>query len=162
MLRKWKLEPTWMPCRKSWNITSQIWLDFLGFQWLQNPWQCEEDEIADDDFPAKEEWIELRSKEALKNAFKEKALDEFWTERLQDTPTLAKRALGILVSFSTTYRCEQGFSVVMGIKTKKRNRLEAASDVRLALSETSQGFRHWRKNCKASLPIDCDETLFAH
>lgn len=44
--------------------------------------QCEEDEIPDDDFPAKELWIELRSKEALKNAFKENALDEFWTERL--------------------------------------------------------------------------------
>lgn len=74
-------------------------LDVSGFQWLQNPWQCEEDEISDDDIPAKEEWIELRSKEALKYAFKEKALDEFWTERLQDTPTLAKRALDPRSSF---------------------------------------------------------------
>ena len=79
--------------------------------------------IRDDDFPAKEEFITMRVNEAWKTQFHSTDLEQFWIARLRDIPTLAQRALKILTSFSTTYRCEQAFSTVMGMKTKKRNRL---------------------------------------
>ena len=78
----------------------------------------------------------LRMKQAFKLDFQENDLAAFWVARLRDIPTLATRALKILTSFSTTYRCEQGFSTVVGMKTKKRNRLDVANDARLALSIT--------------------------
>ena len=53
-------------------------------------------------------------------------------------PTLAcrSRALGILTSFSLTYRCEQGFLTVFGTKTKRRNWIELSSNARIAVSQT--------------------------
>ncbi|XP_068235858.1 protein FAM200A-like [Palaemon carinicauda] len=55
---------------------------------------------------------------------------------IKDIPTLASRAVQILIGFSTTYLSEQAFSSVLGMKTKKRNRLNVSSDSRVALSVT--------------------------
>lgn len=111
-------------------------LDTTNMGWLTEPFRCLDSQVDDDDFPAKEEFIALRMSEALKIDFKEKNLDAFWIERLQDAPTLATRALNVLISFSTSYRCEQGFSTIVGLKTKKRNRLDVENDARIALSTT--------------------------
>ena len=40
-----------------------------------------------------------------------------------------------LLPFSTTYLCEQGFSALMGIKTKARNCLSPGNDLHVALSK---------------------------
>ena len=47
-----------------------------------------------------------------------------------------KFALSVLVPFASTYLCESGFSTLVLIKTKMRNKLDVADDMRLALSET--------------------------
>ena len=78
----------------------------------------------------------MRANEALKIEFQNQNADSFWISRLADSPTLSKRALKLLISFSTTYLCEKGFSTVLGMKTKKRARLNVANDARLALSTT--------------------------
>ena len=49
---------------------------------------------------------------------------------------ISKSNFDILTSFSTTYLCEKGFSTVMALKTKKRNRLSVQNDARIALSVT--------------------------
>ncbi|KAE9529996.1 hypothetical protein AGLY_011458 [Aphis glycines] len=41
---------------------------------------------------------------------------------------------GVQIMFSTTYLCEQGFSGLLYIKNKQRNRLDATKDLRVALS----------------------------
>ena len=105
-------------------------------QWCVQPFSVDEDQVAEDDFPAKEEWIALRLNERKKVEFQNTDLQAFWIAQLNDAPTLAERALNILTSFSTTYLCEKGFSTVMGLKTKKRNRLSVQNDARIALSIT--------------------------
>ncbi|XP_068210453.1 protein FAM200A-like [Palaemon carinicauda] len=107
-----------------------------SLQWIIHPFSVPDEAIHDDDFPGKEEWITMRANEALKIEFQNQNADSFWISRLADSPTLSKRALKLLVSFSTTYLCEKGFSTVLGMKTKKRTRLNVANDARLALSTT--------------------------
>ena len=50
-------------------------------------------------------------------------------------PTLAKNAIPQLLVFLSTWECEQGFSALMAIKSKSRNRLtEPGHDFRCAVS----------------------------
>ena len=107
-----------------------------SLQWCIQPFSADEDQVADDDFPAKEEWIALRVNQKKKAEFQHTDLQAFWIAQLSDAPTLAERALNIFTSFSTTYLCEKGFSTVMGLKTKKRNTLSLENDARIALSVT--------------------------
>ncbi|KAF2350284.1 PiggyBac transposable element-derived protein [Trinorchestia longiramus] len=107
-----------------------------SLQWIIHPFSVPDEAIHDDDFPAKEEWITMRANEALKIELQNQNADSFWISQLADSPTLSKRALKLLVSFSTPYLCEKGFSTVLGMKTKKRTRLNFANDARLALSTT--------------------------
>ena len=53
------------------------------------------------------------------------------------TSGLSKKALEVLVPFDTSYLCEQGFSCLLHIKTKSRNRLNSEHDMRVALSTIS-------------------------
>ncbi|CAL9706432.1 unnamed protein product [Knipowitschia caucasica] len=50
-------------------------------------------------------------------------------------PVIAKKALDFCIPFVTTYLCEQSFSKLLDIKTKKRNRLCCENDMRVALSK---------------------------
>ena len=111
-------------------------LNITNSEWVRNPFDVSKD-IPDEDCPAKEEFITLRTNNAWKVMFEAKAgLNIFWISRLQDIPTLASQAVQILIGFSTTYLCEQTFSTVLGMKTKKHNRLNVSSDARVALPVT--------------------------
>jgi hypothetical protein len=48
-------------------------------------------------------------------------------------PELSEEALKVVMQFSTTYLCEKGFSSLLQLKTKYRNRLSASADLRLNL-----------------------------
>ena len=64
-------------------------------QWCVQPFSVDEDQVADDDFPAKEEWIALRLNERKKVEFQNTDLQAFWIVQLSDASTLAERALNI-------------------------------------------------------------------
>ncbi|KAF2350211.1 Ribonuclease H-like domain [Trinorchestia longiramus] len=117
------------------ELNSESDQETASLQWIIHPLSVPDEAIHDDDFPAKE-WITMRANEALKIELQNQNADSFWISRLADSPILSKRALKLLVSFSTTYLCEKGFSTVLGMKTKKRTRLNVANDARLALSTT--------------------------
>src|SRR6218665_1739002 len=51
-------------------------------------------------------------------------LSSFWCHQMEGYPHIAKAALEILKPFVTSYLCEQGFSELLEIKTKKRSRLD--------------------------------------
>jgi hypothetical protein len=90
----------------------------------------------DDADMQKEDLIGLQSKGLLKQEFSNKNLDEFWCSQIAAYPFLSKKALSTLIPFTTTYLCESGFSTLVSVKTKARNRLDARHDMRLALSKT--------------------------
>jgi hypothetical protein len=48
--------------------------------------------------------------------------------------------MGALIPFATIYICESGFSTLVTIKTKNRNRLDVQRDMRVALSKTTPQF----------------------
>ena len=51
-------------------------------------------------------------------------------------PNVALLLLWVLVPFASTYLCESGFSTLLQIKTKARNRLDVQDDMRLAFMQT--------------------------
>ncbi|CAI6356069.1 unnamed protein product [Macrosiphum euphorbiae] len=61
-------------------------------------------------------------KEAL-SIFENTQLATFWRKIGGEYPLLSEKALKILIPFSTRYRSESGFSTMVTMKTKARNRL---------------------------------------
>jgi hypothetical protein len=108
--------------------------------WIRNPFRVDLNRIDDKDL-AKDELIDLRTKQVLQMEFDTKTLPEFWCTLAAAYPLLAKRAMAVLIPFVTTYLCESGFSTLVAIKTKNRNRLNACDDMRVALSKTAPQFR---------------------
>ena len=49
--------------------------------------------------------------------------DTFWIAVKEEYPSLVKKALTILMQFSTSYLCELAFSTLRNIKSKQRERL---------------------------------------
>ena len=82
-----------------------------------------------------EEIIDIQSDEAAKIKHKECSPINFWQTMSSTYPTLAQKAILQLLVFSSTWECEQGFSAMISIKSKRRNRLTSTShDFRCAVS----------------------------
>ena len=107
--------------------------------WIRDPFLFNLDSIEDGDM-AKDELIELKGNQKVKMEFDSMELTTFWCHQLKVFPLLTERALNVVVPFVTTYLCETGFSTLLHIKTKARNRLNAGEDMRLALSKTVPRF----------------------
>ncbi|XP_042223912.1 protein ZBED8-like [Homarus americanus] len=107
--------------------------------WIRNPFLADIYCISDED-PAKDFLIDLKTKEMLRNEFNSKSLGEFWCALTQAYPCLVKRAMDALIPFAATYLCESGFSALVSVKTKSRNRLDVKDDMRVTLSKTTPPF----------------------
>lgn len=107
--------------------------------WIRNPFLCDIDCIDDMNL-AKDELIDLKTKSLLKMDFDSKTLGEFWSSLREAYPLLVKRAMAAIIPFATVYLCEAGFSTLVTIKTKHRNRLNVEHDMRVALSKTIPQF----------------------
>lgn len=87
------------------------------------------DEIQD-------EFIDLQNDSSARNLFNEKLLTQFWCAMYKSYPNVTMLAFRVLIPFASTYLCESGFSTLLHIKTKARNRLNVEDDMRLALTNT--------------------------
>lgn len=113
--------------------------EFEGAEEIQmtlarNPFRCEVESLPDD---IQEELLELKNSTVTKEEFQLLGLSDFWAKMLPVFPNTAKFALKVLIPFSSTYLCESGFSTLLIIKSKVRNRLNPESDMRCSLSITS-------------------------
>lgn len=79
--------------------------------------------------------LDVSSDMALKALFPSVSVTDFWFRVQFKFPKVASMALKWLVPFVSTWSCEAGFSALTTIKTKRRNRLQAANDMRLALTK---------------------------
>jgi hypothetical protein len=73
---------------------------------------------------------------SLKLNFNRRKLTQFWLSVQQTCPTLSTEALKALHPFSSPYICEVGFSAMVGMKTKFRNKLQLSNSLRLKIIRT--------------------------
>ncbi|XP_054992094.1 protein FAM200A [Sorex araneus] len=105
--------------------------------WMKDPFafQAPESIIELNLVPGEEnELLQLSSSFTLKNYYKTLSLSAFWIKIQDDYPLLSRKSVLLLLPFTTTSLCELGFSILTRLKTKKRNRLNSAPDMRVALS----------------------------
>lgn len=95
-----------------------------------------------------DELIELQNDSSVKDAFDEKPIEEFWPTVVNSYPKIAENALHTLLPFVSTYLCESGFSTMVIIKSKQRNRLGLEDGIRCALSNIQPRIQQLAKNKK--------------
>ena len=68
--------------------------------------------------------------------FETLSICEFWANVCAFYQQIGKECIKVLLPFSITHLCEAGFSTLVQIKAKARNRLDVEDDMRCALSST--------------------------
>ena len=76
----------------------------------------------------------------MKLSYASTSLENFWCKTQIDFRGLAKRALNVLVPFSTTWLCESGFSSLLYMKNKDRNLLNPENELRISLTHKEPRF----------------------
>ena len=74
---------------------------------------------------------------ACKDMFDNLSICEFWARVCISYPCVTKVCIKVLLPFNSTYLCESGFSTLLQMKTKSRNRQDAEDCMRCALSSIS-------------------------
>jgi hypothetical protein len=82
---------------------------------------------------ADEELIDLFEDTSSKPNFYRRKLTPFWLSVQQTCPTLSTEALKVLLPFSSLYISEVGFSAMVAMKTKFRNKLQLSNSLRLKI-----------------------------
>jgi hypothetical protein len=72
--------------------------------------------------------------------FNSKGPEEFWYSLREAYLRIANPAMEVPIPFLTTYLSESGFSTLVTIKTKSRNRLDIQHDMPVTLSNTTPQF----------------------
>ncbi|XP_073504145.1 protein FAM200C-like [Phyllobates terribilis] len=98
--------------------------------WVRQPFTFAV-ETADVNYEYLDEIIEIQQSQVQQQLFRTTILSTFWCRQLEKYPIIAKKALEFFIPFVTAYLCEQSFSRMLDIKTKKRNRLCCENDMRV-------------------------------
>ncbi|XP_076064977.1 protein FAM200C-like [Oratosquilla oratoria] len=105
-------------------------LDSHTVSWFVNPFKSELADLPEKPEGLAEKLIELRSNNETKMEFESKDdLSSFWMSK-----TAHMEATKMLLPFATTYVCEQGFSTLVNLKTKYRNRLNPEDSILVAVT----------------------------
>lgn len=111
--------------------------------WIENPFaRHSEEALAALSAKEQDSLMDLSFDTALKLIFSQKNLINFWLHVASEYPDLADRAVRFLMPFPTTYLCESGFSALVALKTKYRNKLNVEPDLRLRLSSIVPDIKH--------------------
>ncbi|CAH0556577.1 unnamed protein product [Brassicogethes aeneus] len=94
---------------------------------IRNPFSTEDGEVTEG---IQEEFIEFQNDRNCKDAFESNSLESFWCKK-----AICYTKLREIAILSTTYLCKQGFSALLVIKNKARNRLKVSNDLLVALSK---------------------------
>jgi hypothetical protein len=108
--------------------------EILANQWVRNPFSFPVSPCDRLTMQEEEALVELNSNMDLKQKMTEVSLAHFWLSVKTEFPHLSKKAMQVLLPFTSTYLCECGFSALTTIKNKYRSRLRVEDDLRLFLS----------------------------
>lgn len=109
-------------------------LDMEQYDWIINPFgNCETESLSPKE---QEQIIDLKNDIVRKTSFAQTEHSEFWISLVDEYPDLSTTAVKILLSFSTSYLCELGFSVLTEMKSKKTRTIANARrrDARLLIN----------------------------
>ena len=109
------------------------------WQMTRNPFRLNEEILPDN---LQEEFLELKCNSNARNDFEAMTLTEFWAKYVHIYKSVGAVAIRTLLPFSSTYLCKNGFSTLVNIKTKSRNKLDCEADLRCALSATHPRIKH--------------------
>ena len=107
--------------------------ELAEWKMTRNPFRLNEDILPDD---LQEEFVEMKCNSVAKDDFEAMSLTDFWTKYVHIYKSVGSVALRTFLPFSSTYLCESGFSALVNIKTKHRNKLNCEADLRCVLSAT--------------------------
>lgn len=96
----------------------------VGCQWILHPFNERAVEKAEIPSQLHDKLMELSSDSILKLEFASEEIDKFWLSRRREYPGLVSEVLRSIIPFATSYLCELGFSTMLNLKTKPRNRLD--------------------------------------
>ncbi|XP_064412969.1 zinc finger BED domain-containing protein 5-like [Latimeria chalumnae] len=108
-------------------------VDLQKHSWVRNPFDLDVHEVGNDVDGFQEELLDLQENQVLQEKFAHVSWSQFWAQ-LRGKPVLSREAEKALLPFPTTYLCEAGFSSLVVIKTRARNRLDPQHDLSCALS----------------------------
>ncbi|XP_068228168.1 zinc finger BED domain-containing protein 5-like [Palaemon carinicauda] len=100
-----------------------------NYDWIRNPFVASISTQYQLTLMEEEQLVELRHDRDLNLLHMQLPTDEFWVQIKTKYPHVAKKALVMLIQFSTSYQCELGFSTLANIKTNKRERLKTFEEV---------------------------------
>ena len=106
--------------------------DCKKHKWIINPFTYKDYNDYELDGASEDLLIELSNDGTEESHFRESGnYSDFWVKILQSSQYkfLATIAVKKLVLMPTTYLAERGFSVLVDIKTKKRNRLKSIDEL---------------------------------
>ncbi|XP_036358063.1 zinc finger BED domain-containing protein 5-like [Octopus sinensis] len=101
-------------------------------RWIMNPFQP--DVTTGISTKVDEELIDLSEDSSLKMTFNTQKLVQFWASLQTSYPIISTEALKVLLPFTSSYISEAGFSAMVGIKSKYRNKLQLSNSLLLKLS----------------------------
>ena len=107
--------------------------------------------ISDDLY---DELLDMRNDLSACELFLKKSLSQFWVSMQLSNPKISRAAFKIVVPFVTTYLYERGFSTLVQIKTKARNKLDGQDQMGLVLCHTQPRIKNYVLNCKHIFPIN--------
>ncbi|KAM4808386.1 zinc finger BED domain-containing protein 5-like [Rhinophrynus dorsalis] len=108
-------------------------VEIKDYDWIRNPFHSTA--MGNFSLIEEEELAEIKNDRSLLMMYEEGDLDNFWIRVSKMHPNISKKALKILLQFSTTYICEVSFSTMTNLKTLKRGSLKMLDDeMRVSLS----------------------------
>ncbi|XP_003743625.1 protein FAM200A-like [Galendromus occidentalis] len=107
--------------------------DFTRKAWVVSPFESYPEAMST---LGQEKLIDLSNDRLLKSSFKREKALQFWLSVRDRFPRILGEASRLLIPFPSSYMCEVGFSALVSIKSKYRNRLLVPDSLRLKLTKT--------------------------
>ena len=108
-------------------------VELVDWKMTRNPFPINEDILSNN---LLEEFLQIKWNSTAKDDFEAISLNDFWAKYLPVYKNVGSVAIRTLLPFSSTYLCESGFSTLVSVKTKSRNKLECEANLRCALFST--------------------------